>query len=683
MQADAYRRALRLVAARPGLVTQAHLLGVVESLLILGLVVVAGLLTALFDSQGETRFPTVRLRSTFDFASSAAAPISEEPAAAARRKVGRDNWIGSHAVSRDGIYTRFTDSGLLPLVMANIDSNNPLHRRGAALLRGLLRVVPTLRNNVGALSSLLAAGLGLLLALCAAAAYRRGLLAVVSCDVATTLRRQIHRQMYRLGQSSLPTEGTGPVVNVLTREVNDVRDGIHADLHDRYRVWVLGVGLVLLSLYLSWVLTIFLGSLGALTWIIARALDRDARLVSDAAMRDAAVQLCLLHEDLSLLRTVRVYGMENVDKQRFDEHLERFREADVRRLRTEGRVNPTTALLYGVAATFAIGLLGYSVLETRLISPASGLVLLVSLVGLAYPLLRFLHMQKAVRQANRSAFAVFEFLERKPELQQPGGAQFLPPLQDRITFENVTLESRSGRALLEGVSVEIRAGSRTAIMSLDEDAKHAFVCLVPRLIDPKVGRVRIDGRDLRDVTLESIRAQVATILQADLVFTDSVLMNIGLGDPSYALPRIIEAAKLAHAHNFIQDLPHGYDTIVGPLGHYLKPDEQYRIALARAYLHDPSIVIIEEPMVSLDDDTKHLIDDTVSRLARNRTLIVLPHRLSTIRSCDQVVILHNGRVETVGQPRRLQSDSKLFRHLQYVEFNQFATGDIEAGQMNA
>ncbi len=168
----------------------------------------------------------------------------------------------------------------------------------------------------------------------------------------------------------------------------------------------------------------------------------------------------------------------------------------------------------------------------------------------------------------------------------------------------MTLESRpaadigAGRTLLEGVSVEFPAGSRTAIMSLDEDSKLALVCLIPRLIDPKVGRVRIDGHDLRDVTLESIRAQVATVLQADLVFTDSVTMNIGLGDPSYTMPRIIEAAKVAHAHNFIQDLPHGYDTVIGPLGHYLKPDEQYRLALARAFLHDPSIVIIEEPNVA-------------------------------------------------------------------------------------
>ncbi len=220
-------------------------------------------------------------------------------------------------------------------------------------------------------------------------------------------------------------------------------------------------------------------------------------------------------------------------------------------------------------------------------------------------------------------------------------------------------------------------------MSLEEDAKQALVCLIPRLIDPKVGRVRIDGHDLRDVTLESIRAQVATVLQADLVFTDSVAVNIGLGDPSYPLPRIIEAAKVAHAHNFIQDLPHGYDTIIGQLGHYLSLDEQYRIALARAYLHDPSIVIIEEPNVPLDDDTKHLIDDTIARLAQGRTLIILPHRLSTIRSCNQIIVLQNGRVESIGQPRELQNESKLYRHLQYVEFNQFATGDIEAGQMNA
>ncbi len=547
----------------------------------------------------------------------------------------------------------------------------------------MLGRVPTLRNDVGALATLLAGGLFLLLTLCMVAQFRRSVLAEAVSALATAFRRQIHRQMYRLGQSSLPTEGTGPVVNLFSREVNDIRDGMFADLDLMPRTAVLGVGLLLIALFLSPFLSIFLLSLGGLVWMTTRVMLRDAGKISDAAMRDASVQLCLLHEDLGLLRTVRIYGVENFDKLRFDEHLERLREADTRRIKTEGRLNPTIGLLFGSAAILALLLLCYATLVTRTHSPAAVIVLVATLASLVLPIRQWLTLRHALHQANRTATTVFEFLERKPELLQHGGARFLSPLQDRISFENVTLESRSGRVLLDGVSVEFPVGSRTAIMSQEEDTKQALVCLIPRLIDPKVGRIRIDGHDLREVTLESIRAQVATVLQADLVFTDSVAVNIGLGDSSHSLPRIIEAAKVAHAHNFIQELPHGYDTVIGQLGHYLSTDEQYRIALARAYLHDASIVIIEEPNVMLDDDTKHLIDDTVARLALGRTLIILPHRLSTIRSCNQIIVLQNGRIESIGQPRELQNDSKLYRHLQYVEFNQFATGDIEAGQMNA
>jgi ABC-type multidrug transport system fused ATPase/permease subunit len=684
----------------------ARILGVLHSLLILALLVVSGLFVALLDRQGECRLSEDLLLRAFDV-SWRRTPVSPgTPIVPADRRAGRDDWIlarirepdirvailgnpptlgrvsGSVAPGEPQM-VYFEDSGLLPLVVSNIESTNPAHRFGTRVMRRVLRNLPTFQNNLGALTTLLATALALTLALCLIGKYRRSVLADAASEVATTLRRQIHRQMYRLGQSAMPTEGVGPVINVLTREVNDVRDGIFTELDKGYRLPVLAVGLILFLLLVDPLLTTVLTALGGLVLITSLAMNRDARLISDAAMRDAALQLCLLHEDLGLLRTVRVYGMESVENERFDEHLERHRVADARRIKSESPLNPTIALLYGVAVILAVGLLGYSVMVTHRLSPASSLVLFAALLGLMHPTLGWLAMRKAIRQANRSAGAVFEFMERKPELQQPVGAQFLSPLHDRITFENVTLESRSGRVLLEGVSIELPAGSRTAVMSLDEDAKHAIVCLIPRLIDPKVGRVRIDGHDLRDVTLESIRAQVATVLQADLVFTDSVLMNIGLGDESYELPRIIEAAKVAHAHHFIQDLPHGYDTIIGPLGHYLTPDQQYRIALARAFLHDPSIVIIEEPTIALEEDTKHMIDDTIARLAENRTLIILPHRLSTIRSCDQIILLHNGRLDALGKPRQLQNENKLFRHLQYVEFNQFATGEIEAGQMNA
>ena len=233
------------------------------------------------------------------------------------------------------------------------------------------------------------------------------------------------------------------------------------------------------------------------------------------------------------------------DRQRFDEHLDRYLEADSRRIITSSQINPSTGLLYAAALTIAMGLLGYNVVVNDQISIATMLILLVSLAGLAYPISEWLRLGKSIRQANRSARGVFEFLERRPELHQNVGAHFLNALKEQITFENVELESRSGRRLLEGLSLEIPANSRTAIMGQDEDAKLALVCLIPRLIDPRAGRVLIDGHDLRDATFESVRAQVATVLQADLVFTDSVMVNIGLGDPVNTLPRVIEAAKLA------------------------------------------------------------------------------------------------------------------------------------------
>ncbi|MDG3006273.1 ABC transporter ATP-binding protein [Paludisphaera mucosa] len=655
MQAEAYLRAKKLLAAgRTPLLARA--LGVIEALLILLLLILAALFVGLMASRGEVS-------------------ISSEAAATL------PTWTLSRQVGDASGYKEYSDSGLFPLIGSNLYSPNPVHRLGARLLNGLTRVLPPLRNNIGALTTLLALGLALILLLSLVTQARRSVTATIVADLATNLRNQIHRQMYRLGQSSLPTEGVGPVVNIWTREVNDIRDALIVDFHVIPGMIVLGVGLAAIALSTSPILTTFLASLGLLVYLISRTMNRDARTAYDVALRDASVQLCLLHEDLGLLRTVRTYGVEDYDRQRFDDHLERYRTADVRRMLAHHNLTTASALLYGAALATALGLLGYNVLVKDRISIATMLILIASLAGLAFPILQWVKMRQAVRHANRSAAEIFEFLARSPELHQHVGAEFLPPLRENIVLDDVTLESRSGRLLLDHVSLEIPAGGRTVVVGVDEDSKLALACLIPRLIDPQAGRVLIDGRDLREMTLESVRAQAATVLQADLVFTDSILVNIGLGDPRNTLQRVIEAAKLSHAHYFIQDLPHGYDTVIGPLGHYLRPDEQLRIALARAFLHDPSILIVEELPTAVDDEVKLLLDDTLSRLSAGRTVLVIPHRLSTIRSADTVILLNNGRLEGVATPSKLQAESKLFRHILYTEFNEYATGDIEAGQV--
>ncbi len=657
MPAAAYARARKLCEPRRGLVLWAKALGVAQALLILLALLLSGALAALVASRGETWHE----------------PFSDG---------AKPAWLAENIADRVDGMLLFPGTGLYPIASNNQASPNPIHRAAAAVVGGLVRRLPTLRNNLGALTTLLSLILLDFFALSLIVQAKRSAVAEATQEAATALRRQIHRQMYRLGESSLPSEGTGSVLTLFTREVNDIRSGLSAELLDGYRVPVLIAGLVLFALAISVPLTIFLVSLGGLTWLIYRHLNRSVELASVIATRESALQLCLLQEDFGLIRTVRVHGMENIDKQRFDEHLEQHREAENRRILHEARTSPAAILLICAAATLGVGLLAEGVVINGQ-SAASALMLVVALLGLIAPGVNWMMMKRAVRQADRSAEGVFGYLERKPELHQAGGAMFLPPIREKISFENVTLEGGSGRVLFDGLTVEIPAKSKTSIMSLDDEAKTAMVCLIPRLIDPKVGRVRIDGVDLRDVTLESVRAQVATVLQADLVFSDTVLANIALGDPSYDLPRVIESAKVAHAHNFIQDLPQGYDTVIGPLGAYLKPDQQYRIALARAYLHDPSILIIEEPTDPLDDEIKMFVDDTVSRLAPGRTLIMLPHRLSTIRSSDRVILIHNGKLENAGSPREISGESKLYRHLQYIEFNQFATGEIEAGQIGA
>jgi ATP-binding cassette subfamily B protein len=252
-------------------------------------------------------------------------------------------------------------------------------------------------------------------------------------------------------------------------------------------------------------------------------------------------------------------------------------------------------------------------------------------------------------------------------------AEFLPPLSRQLEVDNVTLnEPGTGRKLLDGVSLSVQAGQRIAIVGPDDMQKHALVYLIPRFIDPTSGEIRIDRKNLRWVTFDSLRASLAVVLQHNLVFNDTVANNIGCGEASFQLPKIIEAAKVAHCHKFIQDLPQGYETPIGEMGLPLTIGQKFRIALARAILRDPALLIIEEPHTPLDDDSKSLLDDTYARVLPGRTVILLPHRLTTIRGCDKVYLLYEGRLEAAGDHKELLANNELYRHLQYLEFNEFA-----------
>ena len=294
-------------------------------------------------------------------------------------------------------------------------------------------------------------------------------------------------------------------------------------------------------------------------------------------------------------------------------------------------------------------------------------VLAVALVSLVAPVVGWLEAARKLRRGREAAAAIFEYLDRRGEAAEAADAEFLPSLTSRIEFRSVSLtEPGTGRMLLENVSFAIPAGAKVAIVGPDATEKHALVYLLPRFLDPTSGEIRIEDRNIKWVTHESLRAQVAVVIQHDLVFNDTAANNIGCGDPQFNLPQIIEAAKLAHAHQFIERLPYGYETPIGELGHSLRPGERFRIALARALLRDPSILVLEEPPGPVDEDTLALLDDTLERIRHGRTIVFLAHRLSTLRDADRVFLLKEGRLEASGNHHDLWQSNGLYRRLQIV-----------------
>jgi ATP-binding cassette subfamily B protein len=496
-------------------------------------------------------------------------------------------------------------------------------------------------------------------------------------EAATRLRRAIYHHTFRLGTLAFRALGPSEAVSVFTRHLEAVNDALFAWLTVVFREPVKFGLLLLFALLINFWLALAFFVFAVLVWLIGGQVAAYFRRQGRIATRRAADQLALIQESLKMMRLVKCYLMELFNQSRVERQLARYARAQMRRLHGEAVYRPLLIFLGTLAGMILLYIAGLAILSGEL-GVASAITLATALVSLYWPVENWLEHRRFMRRGRESAAVLFRFLDRSGGVGQVVGAEFLPPLSKSLEFDEVSLqEPGTGRRLLQGVSFTVQAGQHVAVVGPDDMEKHALVYLIPRFLDPNSGEIRIDNKNLRWVTFDSLRAQIAIVLQHNLVFNDTVVNNIGCGDPSYTLPQIIEAAKVAHAHQFIQKLPQGYETHIGEMGHSMRIGERFRIALARAILRDPALLIVEEPLTPLDDDTKALLDDTFARVLPGRTAIFLPHRLSTIRSCDRVFLLHKGRIEAAGDHRELLTHSELYRHLQYLEFNEFA-GKVES-----
>jgi ATP-binding cassette, subfamily B, bacterial len=535
----------------------------------------------------------------------------------------------------------------------------------------LVRQVPPLRDNSTALILLVAsvALIGFLRSLVLSRAKNVALR--VGFDVATRLRQTLHRQTLRLGPSDLEERDSDHVLRLFTVEVDKVRDGVFQTV-SRLGRYPVEVGLLLaVAASVHWLLALqCLVPMAACWYLVQREHLRfdSARRLEESR---AEAELQLLAENLRKTRLVRGYGMEKFEHEQFQKHLERFRDQVASLKLDEGWSRWACRFLVMTTATIVLYLIGSRILTPgNSLALSDALLMLAAFVGLHRPLQGLWELHAEREAAEHSAELIYRYLNAIPEVGQAVGAKFLEPTSKSIQFEAVSYTSPSGRKLLDGLDLKLPAGKVTAVVAFDPLEARALAYLLPRFIEPQSGRVLFDGNDIAWVTLDSLRAETIYVGGTDPLFTGTVLENISGGDAGYRLQDVTAAAKESHAHNFIQKLPQGYETALGLHGEDLDPGQIFRLGLARAIVRDPAIMIIEEPAANMDEGTKSLLDDAYNRILRNRTVLFLPTRLSTLRKADHIVLLHKGRVQALGPHWKLVKSSHLYRHWEYMRFNE-------------
>ncbi len=423
------------------------------------------------------------------------------------------------------------------------------------------------------------------------------------------------------------------------------------------------LGIVVVMMSRDWLLTLVALAVAVPLIVVIRGVDGAVRLRSIAVHEKESEVTSRVQEALSGIRVVQAFGGEDRESRRFERHAAQSVEANLRLTMFQ------TALSAGVGLILAGGTAGVLWLASaRVLSgamTAGDVVLMVSYVAMLYkPVETFANIAGSIQAASAGAKRVFDILDRQPDItDRPGAAALTQRPAGRLRFENVNFGYKEERPVLSGLNFEASAGAKIALVGPSGVGKSTLASLIVRFYDPTAGRILLDGVDLRDIKLESLRQNIAIVLQDPLLFSASVRENIAYGRTDAGFDTIVEAAKAAGAHDFIQDLPEGYDTLVGERGVFLSGGQRQRISIARAFLKDAPILILDEPTSALDTETEMQLVDALTRLMQGRTTVTIAHRLSTIRHSDTIFVLEDGRLIESGSHQGLMERQGRYANL--------------------
>lgn len=480
------------------------------------------------------------------------------------------------------------------------------------------------------------------------------LMAKAALAIALDLRKRVYAHLQTLSLSYFERAQTGDLSYRLTEDVDRIGEVVNKVFHDFTPCVLQLIVVFAYMVYLNWQLTltnlVVVPLLGILiSWFGERMLvfsRRSQNLISDLSS--------LLTEVFSGIRLIRAFAAEEYEIERFSLEAEKNRKAKYAAAWLRAVQFPVVGFLYALSVLLLLLLGGWQIGEGNLTGQEFGSYI-TAVAMLVDPIAHLTDNYNEFKQGQASVDRIFELLTLEPAVQEQAGAITLPPVSGKVELRHVSFSYTPDQPVLQDLSLLAFPGEAIALVGASGAGKSTLVNLLPRFYDPQLGQVLIDGTDIRQVTLRSLRRQIGIVPQETILFSGTIAQNIAFGQFQYNLPAVQEAAHIANAHQFISQFPDGYHTWVGERGANLSGGQRQRIAIARAILLNPRILILDEATSALDAESEALVQEALERLMQGRTVFIIAHRLATVRRADRILVLEQGRVVESGTHTELMT----------------------------
>ncbi|MCC5646538.1 ABC transporter ATP-binding protein/permease [Nostoc sp. CHAB 5824] len=493
-------------------------------------------------------------------------------------------------------------------------------------------------------------------------------MAKAALRVAFHLRQQVYAHLQKLNLSYFETAKAGDLSYRLTEDVDRVGEVVNKVFHDFIPCILQLLAIPIYMIYLNWQLTLATVIVAPLMGILVGWFGERLRKYSLKSQNRVSGLSAILAEVFNGIRLVQAFAAENYEIARFGHEAERSLKAKYSAERLKAIQIPIIGFLEALSALSLLIVGAWQISQGNL-TVANFFSYLAAAALLIDPIGHTTNNYNEFKQGEASVDRVFELMAIQPTVTEKINAIALPPVNGKVEYRHISFAYKPGEPVLKDISLLVSPGEAIALVGASGAGKTTFVNLLPRFYDPEVGQIFIDGVDIRDVKLHSLRRQIGIVPQETIMFSGTIAQNIAFGQDVFDMEAVKEAAKIANAHQFISQLPEGYQTWVGERGVNLSGGQRQRIAIARAVLLNPQILILDEATSALDSESEALVQEALERLMEKRTVFIIAHRLSTVRRCDRILVLEQGQIVESGTHEELLALERRYARFYAQQFS--------------